>query len=164
MKKQINTNKRLKTIILISMIFIISYFIVAIFSTNEHARHQYRMFSDIESMDILLPYIVENIEEDKYLQDIKPVKKFCNKIKWQNNTYDVYAYVFFNSNECREYVNNRTKRNIEKEKSFLMYGNIFFSTEYVIYNENSLLFINGTSANTMYEFLDFIEQNFDVEF
>ena len=143
--------------------FIISFFALSLSSVGNKFGRQYRIFSDIEAMDILLPYVTENIDYDKYMKEIEPTKQFCKKIEYEIKYFEVYAYVFNSSEELYKYVKNRTDRSIENNKGFQMYGNIFFSTEYFIYYENSLLFIKGSASESVLELLDFIQQDFHVE-
>ncbi len=153
--------KRLKRIIIIAVVLIITYFVAAFSITKDTAGHQYRIFSDIEALEILNEYTVSEIKEDNHLGGLSPLEDFTYKVKWGNKNFDVYAYVFENNLQCMQYVKNR-KMSYYDEESWHLRSNVFFSTEYIVYSSNRVLYIDGPGNTSFYEFLDFIEQGFDI--
>ncbi len=154
-------NKRFKILLGIFITFIILFFVLGFLVADKHAEHQHKVFSDIEALDILSPYITDEITEDKYLGEIVPVDRFTYKVKWNNASFSVYAYVFEDELQCMEYIDNREIPYYDNE-SFHLSGNIFFTSKYTVYSNNKCLYIDGPGEDTLMKFLDYIGQDFDI--
>lgn len=154
--------KRLKSILILFIVFVVAFFIYALSTADDILAQEHLMFSDISSMDILNEYVTEEIKEDKYLGDISPLENFTKKVKYNKKSFYVYAYVFEDASQCEQYVRNR-KMSYFDEESYHLSGNIFFSTNYIVYSKNKVLFIDGPGQTAFYEFLNFVQQNFDIK-
>ncbi len=154
--------KRLKSILILFIVFVVAFFIYALSTADDTLAQEHLMFSDISSMDILNEYVTEEIKEDKYLGDISPLESFTKKVKYNKKSVYVYAYVFEDASQCEQYVRNR-KMSYYDEESYHLSGNIFFSTKYIVYSNNKVLFIDGPGQTAFYEFLNFVQQNFDIK-
>lgn len=154
--------KRLVYIITFMGVLIISFFVLTISMTKDQLNRQYYMYTDIEALDVLSQYIVVQIEDDKYLNDLVPVERLTCNVKWEEKSYSVYAYVFENSTQCKQYVTNRMQKSFDDNNSYYLTGNGLFKTRYIAISDNKLLYIDGPDIKSTYNFLDFIQQDFDI--
>lgn len=154
--------KRLKRIIILFIAFIVAFFVYALSTADDVLSQEHLMFSDISSLDILNEYVTEEIKEDKYLGDLSPLESFTKKIRYNKKSFYVYAYVFEDASQCEEYVRNR-KMSYYDEESYHSRGNILTQTSYIVYSNNKVLFIDGPGQKAFYEFLNFVQQNFDIK-
>lgn len=161
MKKTKASNSYLKTVFIIFVTFIVLFFVFSFYSLSKPSEHQHKMFSDIESLNILSPYATKEIEEDEYLGTLSPTDSFTYKIKWDKKVFYVYAYVFENDSQCMQYIKNRKIPYYDNE-SYHLSGNIFFTSKYIVYSNNKLLYIDGPDEDSLMDFLDFIGQEFDI--
>lgn len=152
--------KRLKRAIIIMVVLIPVYFISAFLITGNIVGREYRMFSDIDALEILNEYKIKEIK-DKCIDELNPLESFSYQVRWNKKNFDVYAYVFEDNSQCEQYVKNR-KMSYFDEESYYSTGNIFFKTNYIVYSNNKVLYIDGPGHTAFYEFLDFVEQNFDI--
>ena len=154
-------NSYLKTVLLSFIIFVVIFFVFSFCSAGKLAEHQHKMFNDIDSLSILSKYQADEIKEDKYLSNLEPIDSFTYKIKWNKNIFYIYAYVFEDDLQCKQYISNR-KIPYYGNEGYHLSGNIFFSNEYIVYSNNKLLYIEGPGEDSLMEFLDFVGQNFDI--
>lgn len=157
-----NSNKRAIMVVIVFISLIVSFFVVSISKTSKYSTHKYEIYGNFSDLQILEPFVIDDIDADKFLKEKNPIYSFCNKVKWNDNDYTVYAYSFEDVNSCKEYVKDRTRHNPRTDKGYFMYGNVFFSTEYVVFNQNNMLFVQGKSIDEMYAFLGFLNETFDV--
>lgn len=145
------------------VILIISFFVLAISTTKDHINRNHFMYSDIELLDVLSQYIIMPIDEDSYLNGLIPLEHYLYKIEWAEKEYSVYAYEFENSLQCMQYVSSRMRISFDDNSSYYLSSNVFCKTRYIAFSDNKLIYIEGPDIKSTYEFLDFIEQNFDVD-
>lgn len=157
MLKQPDKRKRMKFAIIFTSSLIVLWFMVAISTMSDTHYHKHKMIESISVLDCLSSYVVDDIESDEGLFDVsEPVQSFCKKIRWNGKRFDVYAYEFTDTQNCKKYIKNKTRRTAAQDKGFYMYGNIFLSSEYVIWDENTVLYIKGPGVKKMHEFLIFL--------
>lgn len=158
--KRKNFKNYILVYITLNLLLIIIFFVSCIFSELNHNSFEFQIFNNISSFEVLNKYDTQPINEDIYLDKIIPIDYFCNTVIWQDNKYDVYAYIFADTSESQIYIKNRTKRTFTTEKAYFMTGNHFFSTDYAIYSSNRLMFISGPGTEDMYSFLEYLQQHF----
>lgn len=161
--KNIHSKKIPLAMFLSMILLIIIFFVSGILSYLKNENFEYRMFNSISSFEVLNEYVQAPIESDKYLDDLVPIDYFRNVVKWNGKKYEVYAYVFSDVNQCHEYIKKRTNISFIENKYAFSRGNLFFATEYIVFMDNMLLYIDGPGYNDMYSFLNFLQQDFDVE-
>lgn len=148
-----------KKSVVLFLVFIIVFFSLS-FSFMGKSKPQHKMFSDIESLNVLSKFISEEIEEDSFLKELDPMDSFCYKVKWNSKNYYVYAYIFETSSQCMQYVKNR-RMPYNGNLSYHLSSN-FIKSKYVVYSDNKVLYIDGPGVKSMYSFIDYIGQNFDI--
>ena len=152
-------NRRFKILLGIFITFITLFFVLG-FSVLDR-DHQHKLFSNIEAMNILSSFITEEINEDKCLGELVPVDSFLCKVKWNNTNYRVYAYVFEDDSQCMQYVKNR-KMPYYGSDSYHLSSNVLFSSKYIICSNEKVLYIEGAGLNSLFDFLDYLGQDFDI--
>lgn len=154
---------RIKLISTIIAILIIAFFVISISMTKDQINRKYYMYSDIELLDVLSPHIVMPIEYDRYLNDLIPIECYLYVIEWEEKEYSVYAYEFENNLQCMQYVKNRTQMKFDDDSSYYLSSNVFFKTRYVAFFDNKLIYIEGPDIKSTFSFLDYLEQDFDID-
>lgn len=154
---------RIKFVITTIIVLFIVFFVTTISMTKDQINRKHYMFSDIELLDILSPYIIMPIENDRYLNDIVPLDCYSYKIKWEGKKYSVYAYEFEDSSQCMQYVTDRMKMNFNDESTYYLSSNVFFYTKYIAFADAKLIYIEGPDIKSTFGFLDYLEQNFDID-
>lgn len=154
-------NKKIKRALIVTGFFILFYFVLFVSSSNSIREHQHYMFSDIDMLEILNQYKIEEIDEDACLGELVPVDSFLCKVKWNNTNYHVYAYVFEDDSQCMQYVKNR-KMPYYGSDSYHLSSNVLFSSKYVICSNEKVLYIEGAGLNSLFDFLDYLGQDFDI--
>lgn len=148
-------------VLIVFIVFIIIFFVFSFSALSNDTDRQHKIFSDIEALSILAPYETEKIEGDKYLGDLVPIESFNYRIKWEKKDFYVYAYVFEDDLQCMQYIKNINIPYYDNE-SWHLSGNVFFSSKYIVYSNNKVLYIDGPDEDTLMAFLDYIGQNFDI--
>lgn len=154
---------RIKIIITATITFSIVFFVITISMTKDQINRKYYMFSDIDLLNVLSPHILMPIENDSYLNDTVPLDSYSYKVKWEGKKYSVYAYEFEDSSQCMQYVTSRMGMNFNDESSYYLNSNVFFFTKYIAFSDNKLIYIEGTDIKSTFSFLDYIEQDFDID-
>ncbi len=155
-------NKRAINIIIITGSLVILFFVIAIINTKDINEHEHYMFSNIDELTILSPYITEQIENDNFVNDLEPINQYTCKVQFSENNFTVFAYEFKSDLQRVQYIENRMQMTFADSQGFFLTSNMFLKTKYIAYFENKLLYIEGSGLKATYEFLDYLVQDFNI--
>lgn len=155
--------KRFNFSLLFAGVFIFLFYVVSIVSTLDYMDIKHYVFSDIVMINKLYEFETEKIENDKYLKDLVPIENYSAKIEWNRKKFEIYAYVFENNLQCVQYAENRMQMSFSDNSSFHLSSNTFFTSKYIVYSGNKLLFIKGQDIRSTLEFIDYIQKDFDIK-
>ena len=159
--KKTKTEKTILAVMLSFVLFVIAFFAFALSDYSKTKDFEFKVFHNISSFGILDEHIKEPIIEDEYLDDIKFVECYRNIVEWENKEYKVFAYTFSDVRQSQQYIKNRTDYNSTKTKNYSLSSNLVSKTSYWIYENEHLIYIDGPNSDSMYRFLNYLQQNFD---
>lgn len=163
MYKKNNRNVRIVIIVSVFLLLVSTYFISSILMTKDYIGQSRRMFSDIDSLQILLTYCVDKLDDDKNVMSLNTVEKFSYQIEFNEKEFKVYAYEFEDGIQSNEYIERTTGLRFTDNESYYMTSNSFFRTKYIAFSNENVLYVIGPDIKSTYEFLSYIEQSFDIE-
>lgn len=149
-------------VIVLTISIVVLFPIVSLFTKT--FDHKY--FTSIEEFHFLQDYLVENssLDDDEYLGTKIVVDSFTEKINYEGNTYNVYAYVFADSESSIAYFNQYTGKNSKTDWNFSMSSNYYFNSKYIAYHENCLYRIEGGNYLAFVDAVNLITSNFSVTY
>lgn len=119
------------------------------------------IFENITELQKLVPIVTEKPSDDA-IEDVEPVDSFVATVMWENSEFDVYAYIFENSEQTKEYVKRKTKRPLRDETGFLGYGNMLYSTTIAVYDKERLIIVYGPSQKKTDAFYLWLQEDFSI--
>ena len=157
--------KTISRLVLIALVIygIIGYGQVVTFWQDPITRfYDHRIFSDLTELQKLEEYCISEIEEDNIIESAD-FNGYCHKICWNENEYDVYAYVFAETDDTKEYVKALTGDypTLANEYFFKMGLRRKY---YIAYAGNLLFRVETAREGDLAGFLDWINDDFSYEY
>jgi len=156
------SKKRLIIIVTVTVLFILYFFASMTISVFKYADEDIKMFSDISMLEVYEEYAVKDIDNDKNLKELEPVKEFTKILKWNNKKFRVYAYEFNSDTQCKTYIENVLDVRLTGNMGFHGHGNGLTNFEHCIFYENNVLFIDGPGYDAVTEFAVWLSENWDI--
>lgn len=121
-----------------------------------------KIFSDISDFEKLLPYTVSMID-DKCTENLDISYGFACIAEWEGNRYSVYAYEFADAENAREYL-SRMRMSVSEDDTerWSGSGGMFSHTERFYYH-NKVLIVKSVSQKKTYYFIQWLQEDFDIE-
>ena len=151
--------KKKKLFIILSIVFTISIPVVVCFvipiAGTLPIRNDYKIFGDITEFTFVEDIAGEILkpDTDKDLKSISFAESKAYKIKYDGKVYNIYAYVFENSNDANSYFHNVTGKQNNRETNFSSSGNFYFSTRLIVLSSNKAYKIAGPGEKKFDEFI-----------
>ena len=122
-----------------------------------------RVFEDISAFEKLNSLSVKGLPIDAKAAELKPKEEYCKEIRWEDNTYSVYAYVFADAAQAKSYFTHVTGKESALPGNFSSSGNCFFNTRYIAYYENRLYLVKGGSYQAVVRFVNWLNADFPLD-
>ena len=148
-----------KFIIIIISVLVVLFLILSSFVTIFY-QHEIFFFDDLDSFSELNEYVVDDLNEknDKYLKDIEFDNSYLKKISYNKKEYYVYAYVFYDIEDAKQYFKNATGKTSNEKWNFSSSSNIIFASNYISFYENCVFRIEGKNYFEFQKMLNFIAE------
>lgn len=156
---------RRRLIIPILSVCIFFSIIVLIIVNAFSVRIDYKFFSNIDEFSHLEQCDSEEIiEEDDYLRNSELLDSYTRRIEYKGKEYVVYAYVFVDVEDLREYFDKYTGKRTKSEWNFSSSSNYFFRSSFIAYHQNCLYRIEGGNYSDFVEAVNFITSEFSITY
>lgn len=119
------------------------------------------IFSDYSDLEKLQEYTVSTIN-DKNTENLDVNYGIACIVEWENTQYKVYAYEFSDSEDAREYLSGMkmaVSKNVTKQYNGS--GGVFAYTDRFYY-ENKVLIVKSTSIKKNYQFITWLQEDFEI--
>ena len=160
MKEYFLKNKSFCVSIIVIILIILVGLVILVFDKNDYSINYFEKIEEFSKLD---NYAVDEIQNDKHIKNIKIEESYLKKIKYDNKTYVVRAYIFEDTESSQTYFERYTKIESDSKSRYYWYSNPFKS--YLIaYNNNCLYCVEGGyNRNAFVEFVNYLNSSFPIK-
>lgn len=135
------------------------------FYLQKDATMDLRMFQSLDEFEKLTHIANQDFstDEDRYAKGLPIQDAYLCAATYNEHSYRIYAYVFDNNATAQQYFKNITGKELQTDWSFSCNGNIFFSTQYVIYYGKCAYLVEGGDYRSFVDFVNWLSADFSLD-
>ena len=160
-------NKKAGMIIFLAIVFWITVSAVVLFwqrAKLQEITGEIRVFQSIDEVQLSSgTTIKEEIKTDAYLDGLEVSESYCKKLLYKGKQVSLYAYVFAEESDAREYFQKFTGKNTKNAiYNFSWTSGLFSASNFIAYNGNCLYRLYSKNNSALTDVLKSLSSNFSI--